>query len=65
METTAERIAYLTARPALSIAEAAELSGLSTTTIRRNIAKGALTHNRVGERILIPTTALLALVGAA
>lgn len=63
--TPAERIAYLEAKPTLSVAEAAELGGLSTATIRRAIDNKTLDCTRVGDRILIPTSGLLALIGAA
>lgn len=45
-------------RSAVSIAEAAELTGLSRRTVERRIADGTLPHRRLGRRVLIDPAAL-------
>ncbi len=50
-------------RSALSIDEAAHTLGVSHMTIRRAIRAGALTHRRLGDRILIPVDALASWAG--
>jgi excisionase family DNA binding protein len=62
-------------RPVMSIKEAADVSHISTRTLRRHIAAGRLTQLKTGDgqvsRVLIPRGALiellqsLALAGAA
>lgn len=47
----------------VSIAKAAEMTGLSTRTIQRRIADGDLTVHRVGGRSLVPMDALRRFVG--
>ena len=43
---------------AVSIAASAELLGVSTQTVRREIAAGNLKARRIGARVLIPRTEL-------
>nr|WP_167405791.1 helix-turn-helix domain-containing protein [Sphaerisporangium cinnabarinum] len=52
-------------RLALNPEEAAHLLSVSASTVRRAAATGDLPSYRVGARILIPTTPLLELLGAA
>ena len=61
---TAERLAYLTARLVLSLAEAGELTGLSRSTLLRAIANGDLPSTKVGRRVILPTAGLIEFVGA-
>lgn len=43
---------------ALSLAQTAELTGLSLGSIRKLVASGELRHRRAGARVLIPRTAI-------
>ena len=47
-------------RPILTVAEAAELLGVSRWLVHQQIARGVLPCVRLGRRILIPRTRLLA-----
>lgn len=60
---TAERMAYLTARPVVSAQELAELGGVSPSTVRRAIDAGELPATKIGRRVVIPTAAGLAWLG--
>ncbi len=62
--TEAERIAALLARPVLSPAEAAEITGTSRSTVVRAIAAGDLGRRKVGRRVLIATADVLRWAGA-
>ncbi len=65
--TTTEAVIQLIApthdpepRPTLTVAEAAELLGVSRWLIQQQVAQGALPAVRLGRRILIPRARLLA-----
>ena len=60
---TAERVAYLMARPVLAVGELAEIADLSTSTVRRAIDAGDLPVRRIGRRVLIPATDARAWLG--
>jgi hypothetical protein len=50
---------------AYGLADAARLSGLSTSTLRRRAAEGALRLFRVGGRTLVDATSLRRMLGIA
>ncbi len=62
-DQSAARIAYLMARPTMSVAEAVEVTGLSESTIKRAILAGTIPVRRVGARVLLSTADVLAFVG--
>jgi excisionase family DNA binding protein len=47
-------------RPVLSVAEAAELLGVSQWLVLQQVGRGAIPHKRVGRRILFPRAVFLA-----
>lgn len=47
-------------RPVLSVAEAADLLGVSQWLVLRQVGRGAIPHKRVGRRILFPRAGFLA-----
>jgi len=47
-------------RPVLSVAEAADLLGVSQWLVLRQVGRGAIPHKRVGRRILFPCAGFLA-----
>lgn len=50
-------------RATLTVAEAAALLGISRDVAYREIESGALPSLRLGRRILVPTAALMRLLG--
>lgn len=60
----AVHIEYLKARPVVTIAEAAELTTLSPSGIRRSIKDGAIPARKIGRRVLIETSVLLDWIAA-
>lgn len=46
-------------RPTLSVAEAADLLGVSQWLVLQQVARGNLPHRRFGRRILIPRARFL------
>jgi hypothetical protein len=49
-------------RLAVSLAEAATIAGVGTTTLREEIATGRLEARKAGKRLVVPTSALAAWV---
>lgn len=47
-------------RPVLSVAEAADLLGVSQWLVLQQVGRGAIPHKRVGRRILFPRAQFLA-----
>jgi len=58
-------VAELAKHPAVGVDQTAAFLELHTSTVRGAIADGSIPSFRVGRRILVPTAALLKLVGAA
>jgi excisionase family DNA binding protein len=48
---------------AVSVQQAAELLGVSTFTVRRNIQKGLLRAVRIGRRVVVPIDSVHLLLG--
>lgn len=63
--SSAERLDYLRARPALSPGEAAEFLGCSLSSVRRMIGRGELPAVRLGRLVRIPAAALVELLDTA
>ncbi len=47
-------------RPVLSVAEAADLLGVSQWLVLQQVRRGSIPHKRVGRRILFPRAVFLA-----
>lgn len=64
MESTQRAIPWRE-RPLQPIRAASEIAGISSATIYRLAARGALTLKRLGGRTLVETSGLIALIDAA
>jgi len=54
MAASAERIAALRARPAVTLNEAVELSGISRSTLYHHITDGLVRATKCGGKVMIP-----------
>ena len=50
-------------RPTMTVAEAAELIGVSRATAYEAVRSGALPQIRLGRRIVVPTATVLSMLG--
>lgn len=64
MNSRAPTVADLRRRPAATVAEAAAVLGLGSSTVYRLAADGRLPSVRVGGSVRIPSAHLLELLGA-
>jgi excisionase family DNA binding protein len=55
---TAKTRELLETRASLSVAEAAEILGISRSSTYNRVADGTIAHRRIGNRVVIPAAAI-------